>query len=184
MNARNMWISTLVVIVVLLSGCGAPATPPSVPTSTLTQTPEVVPTLTFTPSPEPTQTSTVAPESALVQLEGSVVWASDNEPIPDFSVELGGTNEVKATTDADGIYFLTDLKPGKYPLSLVWEMDKSGKPLPCQSFQISFPSSIISGTAISLSATNPTGRVFLAVGYEIDLSSGGVVTVDFQVECN
>jgi hypothetical protein len=34
-----------------------------------------------------------------------------------------------------------------------------------------------------MTVTNPTGRVFLAFGYEIDLSGGSVITVDFQVDC-
>jgi hypothetical protein len=126
----------------------------------------------------------MAPEPALVQLEGSVVWASDNEPIPDFSVELGDTDEFKVSTGVDGKYSFADLKPGKYPLNFFWEMDKSGKPLPCQNFQITFPTSIISGTALSMTGTNPTGRILLAVGYEIDLSSGGTITVNFEVSCN
>ena len=47
-----------------------------------------------------------------------------------------------------------------------------------------YHTSIISGTALSMTGTNPSGRVFLAIGYEIDLSGGSVMTVDFKVDCN
>ena len=141
------------------------------------------PTLTPTSTLTPTPTLTSIPKVG--QIEGNVFWSSSNEPISDFSLtlEMGNAEKMEVTTGADGKYSFKDLKPGKYSVSIAWEIDRSGKPVSCQNFTIELSPSI-SGSALSLMGTNDTGRVLIAVGYEIEISSGSSIIADFQVECN
>jgi|CXWL01.1.fsa_nt_gi hypothetical protein len=141
---------------------------------------------TSTPEPTLTPTPTLTPIPVTGKLEGTVFWSSNNEPISDFNLtlEMENAEKYEFTTGADGKYSSKDLKPGKYSVSIAWEIDKSGKPVSCSGFEIALPKSIsIPESVISLMLKNDTGRVLIAIGYEIEIKNGDDITADFQVEC-
>lgn len=175
MKKHVSMLSIVLIASFVLSACG------SAPLFGPTSTPE--PTLTPVPTLTPTPTLTPIPVTG--KLEGTVFWSSNNEPISDFDVtlEMENAEKYESTTGADGKYSFKELKPGKYSVSIAWEIDKSGKPVSCSGFEIALPKSI-TGSALSLMATNDTGRVLIAVGYEIEIKNGDDITADFQVECN
>jgi hypothetical protein len=184
---KNLHLPGFIVLISLvLSACGSGPlfgpTPTLTPTFTPSATLTPVPTLTPTPSPAPTATPTSA--VAAGQMAGRVFWSSSNDPISDFTITLEGTDKVEATTDADGKYSFQDLKPGKYSVSISWNLDKGGKPMPCQQFKIKLPSSV-TGTALSLGATNDQGEhFFISVGLEVEIKADGGLSADFQAECS
>ena len=116
----------LVLLAVLIVGCGAestptiapPATPDAVATVvasikiTLTAEAARMPTATPTDTPTPTATATPTPTPLPPpQLEGQVLDASSSEPLAGAQVAAG---ERQTTTDVEGRFLLADLAPGQY----------------------------------------------------------------------
>jgi hypothetical protein len=184
MKKHMRTVSIILLMAFALSACGSlqPYEPTFTPEPTLTPAPTLAPTPTLTPAPTLAPTPTLTPVPIMGKLEGKVVWSSNNEPISDFSLTLGDSEPLESTTRADGKYSFKDLKPGKYSVGIAWEIDRSGKPVPCQGFEIALPHSI-TGTALSMLGRNDFGRVLIAAGYEIEIKNGDQITADFQVGC-
>ena len=114
----------LVLLAVLIVGCGAESTPTIAPSATpdavatvvasikITLTAEAarMPTATPTDTPTPTATATPTP-LAPPRLEGQILDAVSNEPLAGAQV---AANERQTTTDSEGRFLLTDLAPGQY----------------------------------------------------------------------
>ena len=120
----------LVLLAVLIVGCGAESTPTIAPPATrdvvatvvashrMTTTAEAarMPTVTATNTPTPTATATptdtptpTPPPAA--QLEGQVLDEGSSQPLAGAQVAAG---ERQTTTDSEGRFLLTDLAPGQY----------------------------------------------------------------------
>jgi hypothetical protein len=105
----------LLVASVFVSGCG----PGQVFGPTLT--PTFTPAPTFTPTPAFTPTPTITPTPEPGRIVGKVHWRDENLPIKaQISVSSSDPEiSLQATTDADGKYEFTDLKPGVYGMGIV-----------------------------------------------------------------
>jgi hypothetical protein len=111
----------LLIASVFVSGCGSgqvfgpTLTPAFTPSPTFTP----APTFTSTPASTPTPTITPTPESSTIM--GKVYWRDKNLPIK-AQININSSDpktSLQATTDADGKYKFTDLKPGVYGMGIV-----------------------------------------------------------------
>lgn len=122
------WIHPLLILIIgsLTSACGAtPTTPAEITVQAALPTPTLEPT--FTPSPPPTDaftptltdTPTPAPSptpAPRAEVSGRILDQATNRPITDAQVRAG---DQTATTNANGRYTLTGLKPDQYVLSVI-----------------------------------------------------------------
>jgi hypothetical protein len=116
----------LILLAVLIIGCGAESTPTIAPPPTrdiaatvvasikITLTAEAarMPTATPTDTPAPTATATPTPLPP-PRLEGQVLDARSDEPLAGAQV---AANERETATDSDGRFLFADLAPGQYPV--------------------------------------------------------------------
>jgi hypothetical protein len=120
----------LVLLAVLVVGCGAESTPTIAPHPTrdvvatvvashwMTLTPEAISMPTATPTDTATPTATATPTDTATptpppaaQLEGQVLDASSGQPLVGAQVALG---DRQTTTNSEGRFLLADLAPGQY----------------------------------------------------------------------
>lgn len=115
MFARKMFLSHIVAIILLLTACGTPATPPPTPTST----------------PDPTKGG----------IEGKVYRSDTGESIAGASVTLNDATKeaedperriAESTTDQEGRYAFVSIEPGSYTLSVSF-IFQNASDSPCES---------------------------------------------------
>jgi hypothetical protein len=98
MKCRNFSLPVLSILVILMTGCAAPATPP--PTPTPTPLPSSTPTNTPTTAPSLTPTATPIPYDL-----DMIVTDADGDPITDAGIDLsiaGAPQGESVITDAKG----------------------------------------------------------------------------------
>ncbi len=166
-------VLAFIFVLAVVSGC-APAPTPLPPTPTLT------PTIT----PPPTATLTPTLEYVPVELKGRAFWAGTDAPISDFTVILGDPEEFTATTNADGNYSFKDLKPGKYALSVKWEMDRTETTGSCEDVQITLQSLAlpISGEGRAGLVEVDTVQYVYGVGWELEINEEDPF-LQFKLQC-
>ncbi|MCK6623702.1 MAG: carboxypeptidase-like regulatory domain-containing protein [Anaerolineae bacterium] len=115
-------------------------------------------------------------------MRGQAFWTDTNKPIANLEVTLTlGESETKITTDTQGKYAFTELQPGAYTLSVIWEFGQFSA-LPCSNFSLKTP---LEGSWMALTGTQTDGdHVLIAIGPEAKIAAGDRAEVNLEFSCN